>query len=164
MAMATAKEMATTTQQPMGDGVGEIQQSASRWGGGAAVGAAATTTTTVGTAPLPTTDCSATTMDNGSDCGGSWDHGDAKTTDVVVTDGQSEDDDPREGDRHTTGAVYALEWLTTTMHEQTLASALASMVIACHPLPKRRRITGPSRDLRRKSSDESAEGGTEINL
>jgi hypothetical protein len=34
MARATAKETATTTQRPMGDGRGEIQQSASRWGGG----------------------------------------------------------------------------------------------------------------------------------
>ena len=104
MAMATAK--ATTTQQPMGDGVGEKQQSASRWGGGAAVGAAATAMTTVGSAPLPTTDCSATTMDNGSDCGGSWDHSDAKTTDVVVADGQSEDDDP--------GRVIVTQWGRST--------------------------------------------------
>ena len=33
-ARATAKETATTAQRPMGDGRGEIQQSASRWGGG----------------------------------------------------------------------------------------------------------------------------------
>ena len=33
-ARAMAKETATTAQRPMGDGRGEIQQSASRWGGG----------------------------------------------------------------------------------------------------------------------------------
>ena len=33
-ARVMAKETATTAQRPMGDGRGEIQQSASRWGGG----------------------------------------------------------------------------------------------------------------------------------
>ena len=94
--------------------------------GGTVVGAMVTTTTTVLTSPPPTTDCGATTTDNGSDCGGSRDHGEAKTTDVVVTDSRSEDDDLGEGDRPVTGAVNALDYLTTTMHERTSASSITS--------------------------------------
>ena len=106
-ARATGKETATTTQPPMGDGRGEIKQSASRWGGG----------------------------DSGWGCGdddddgrrgaanrrrfvtqGIRDDGEAKTTDDVVTNNRSEDDDLWEGDRHATGAVDALNWLTTTVY------------------------------------------------
>jgi hypothetical protein len=106
----------------MGDGGGEKQQSASRRGGGdggrghgddddngphVAAGGA-------------------TTTDDGSDCGESRDHGEAKTTDVVVTDSRSEDDDLGEGNRPVTGAVNALDYLTTTMHERTSASSITS--------------------------------------
>ncbi len=44
------------------------------------------------------------------------DDGEAKTTDDVVTNNRSEDDDPREGDRHATGVVDALNWLTRTVY------------------------------------------------
>jgi len=37
-------------------------------------------------------------------------------TDDVVTNNRSEDDDPREGDHRATGAVDALNWLTTTVY------------------------------------------------
>ena len=127
------------------------------------VGAAATTTTTVGTALPPTTDCGATTAYDGSDCGGSWDRGKARTTDV--------DDNPRGGDCHAKGAVNALNCSdgrgvpgvtrTATMHEQMSALALAAAMttaIAHRPSPKRRRIAGSSRESCRKSSENSAEG------
>ena len=124
------------------------------------------TMTTVGTVPLPTTDCGTTTVDGGSDHGGSW----------VGKDGgrrhrptASEDDDPREGNHHAKGEVDALDYsngrgiagastLTMMMRERTLASASARTAIARHFLPKRRRIAGPSRESRRKSLDDSAEG------
>ncbi len=57
---------------------------------------------------------------------------------------------------------------TTTTRKQILvlapmsasAPTVAAMkAITCHPSPKRRRIAGPSRKSRRKSSDNSAEGG-----
>jgi len=54
---------------------------------GTVVGAAAATMMTVGTAPPPMTDCGAMMADDGSNCGGSQDCGEAKTTDVVVADG-----------------------------------------------------------------------------
>ena len=126
--------------------------------GGTVVGATSRMTTTVGTAPPPTTDCGATTTDDGLDCAGSWNHGKVKTTDVVFADGRSEDDDPREGDCCVTGAVDAPDWLKTTMREQTLELVSALPVITRHFSPKRRRILGPSRESRRESSDDSAEG------
>ncbi len=43
------------------------------------VRAVAITMTTVGTVPPPKPDCGATTVDNGSNCGGSWDRGEAVT-------------------------------------------------------------------------------------
>jgi hypothetical protein len=42
------------------------------------VGVVAMTTTTVGTVPPPKMDCGATTVDDGSNCGGSWDCGKAR--------------------------------------------------------------------------------------
>ena len=70
-----------------------------------------------------------------------------KTTDDVVTNNRSEEDDLQEGDRRATEAVDALNWLTTTIY-----------VGVRHPSPKRRRIAGPSIESRRESSDDSAEG------
>ncbi len=51
----------------------------------------------------------------------------------------------------------------TTMSKRMLASAptaaaTATMAVVCRPLPNRQRIAGPSRESRRKSSDDSAEG------
>ena len=83
-----------------------------KMGWGTVVGATVTTMMTVVTTPPPTTDCGMTTMDNWLDRGGSWDHGEVKTTDVIIADGQSE-----EGDRRAMGAVNPLNHLTTMMHE-----------------------------------------------
>ena len=110
------EEMAMTTQH----GGGETQQSASKRGGVSVVRTAATTTT-VGTVPLPTTDCGATTADDGSNRGGSRDHGKAKTAPRL-----------RRGERYC--QHYDVDKMT---REQTLALASAPAAIARYPLPKR---------------------------
>ncbi len=109
-------------------------------------------------------------------------------TDVVVTNGRSEDDDPRGGNRRATEAVDALDYgdgrgnagatmttrtttrtmtTTTTTRERTSApasatasapTAAATMAIARRPSPKRWRIAGPSHESHRESSDDSAAG------
>ena len=89
---------------------------------GTVVWAAAMMSTMVVTALLPTTDCGRTTVDDGSDCRGSWDCGKARTTNI--------NNDPRGGDCQATGLVNALKCgdgrgvadtrtMTTTMHKQT---------------------------------------------
>ena len=128
------------------------------------VGAAVVTTMTVSTAP-PTTDCGMTMMtDNGANCGGLQDCSKARTTDV--------DNDPRGGNRHTTGAVNTLDcgnkrrvtgamMAMMTMRKQMLVlapTAVAAAAIAHCLLPKRRTIVGLSHKLLCKSSDNSAEG------
>jgi len=90
-------------------------------GGGVSVVRTAATTTTVGMVPLPTTDCGATTADDGSNRGGSRDHGKAKTAPRL-----------RRGERYC--QHYDVDKMT---REQTLALASAPAAIACYPLPKR---------------------------
>jgi hypothetical protein len=72
----------------------------------------AMTTMMVGMALPPMTDCGATTVDNGSDHGGSWDHAEARTMDVVIANSRSEDANPQGGDCHATGVVNALNCLS----------------------------------------------------
>ena len=90
-------------------------------GGGVSVVRTAATTTTVGTVPLPTMDCGATTADDGSNRGGSRDHGKAKTAPRL-----------RRGERYC--QHYDVDKMT---REQTLALASAPAAIARYPLPKR---------------------------
>jgi hypothetical protein len=139
--------------------------------GGTVGMAAATTTMTFGTASQQTKDCGATTADNGSDCGGSWDRGEARTTDVIVANGRSKDANPQGGIRRAIGAVNAINYgngrgiagatmmtTTTTTRKQTSLMEALTTAITCRPSPKRQKIARPSRGSCNKSSDISADG------
>jgi hypothetical protein len=124
------------------------------------VGAAAKTTTTVGMALPLMIDCGVTSADDGSDCGGSWDCSKARTTDV--------DNNPRGGGRQPQlrrqEGGCRQKTTTMTMSKRTLAlaptpaaTAATTAIVHC-PSPNKQRIAGPSRELRRKSLDDSVEG------
>ncbi len=135
------------------------------------VGVVVMTTTTVGTAPPPKTDCGTATAVSGSNCRGLGIAArQGKTMDVVIANSWSKYADPWRGNHHATGAVGALYYgngrgiagvtmpTPTRTHERMSPMSAAIMIIACRPLPKRQRITGPSRELHNKSLDDSTEG------
>jgi hypothetical protein len=98
--------------------------------------------------------------------------GEARTTDVVIANDQSKNANTWGGDHCATGVINALNCgdgrgiagattttTTTTTREQTSLTAAGTMAIMLCSMPKRQRITGPSRESRNKSLDNSAEGG-----
>ncbi len=135
---------------------------------GTVVVAVAMTFMTFGTALPPKKDCSAMTVDNGVDRGGSWDCGEVKTMDVVIADGRFKDADPQGGACRAMGAVdlncgngrgiAGMTTTRTTMRKQTSLTEVVTMAIAQRPSPKRQKIVGRSRKLKNKSSDDSTEG------
>ena len=106
------------------------------------VGAAALTIKTAGPASPPTIDCGAMLVDDGFNCGGSWDCGGAIAGRVVA------------------GATTTMSKRTSALAPMTAAdaAAMATMAVMHCPLLNRQRIAGPSRESRRKNSDDSVEG------
>ncbi len=123
---------------------------------------------TFGMALPPTKDCGAMMVDNRSDCGGSWDCNEARTTVIIVADSQSKDANPQGGNHRAMGVVNALNCgggreiigatMMATARKQTSQMEAVTTAIARCPSPERQKIAGLSRVLHNKSSNNSAEG------